>query len=462
MVIAKYTNFDIDDNIEIILHYRGRCIVSTQTIIASENIANSLLQELSLKGIEPISVYRSSSSSIKANVQDKADKILLDYLEGHVFDDIVEFRNSLHDMYEMKKSAYQKATNLDSVFSLSSKIAGYIKFYECTKNNEDFDESTWDFDSSECKLTSTSSTSNVTPPSTYCNEHDNHHITRIPIFSPYLNLIYSEPLFGQVYWVDFGEPFGAEIPYIRPAIVIQTTSKNTSSVLVVPTTSKLDTNINLQINPIVKISDQIISTSSLYASKVIQKSSQILFSKMRSVDKSRLRQYLYRIDYKFLAPIVEEAISALIFSKNTGKFFAGQKTTNIFSNKSTIPIDTDKLSTTQKQILEITKHTAYIKLRDSNLPEGQRITNFLIEAYGFDRNNYSLKLLLDSILFTIHETQDFCFNLTEYAQKKQTKTLKYDSIIKNITSIVRGVFYKYPRLKVSEFISLVAKITGGI
>lgn len=48
---------------------------------------------------------------------------------------------------------------------------------------------------------------------------------------------------GDVWWVDFGQPFGSEPGYRRPVIVIQADSFNRSridTVIVVPMTSNLD------------------------------------------------------------------------------------------------------------------------------------------------------------------------------------------------------------------------------
>jgi mRNA interferase MazF len=48
---------------------------------------------------------------------------------------------------------------------------------------------------------------------------------------------------GEIWWVDFGTPFGSEPGYRRPAIVVQTDAVNGSAirtVLIVPLTRTLD------------------------------------------------------------------------------------------------------------------------------------------------------------------------------------------------------------------------------
>lgn len=463
MVIANFTGIDINDIIETILPYKGKCIVSNQQIIASDNIADSLLKELRALNIIPIAIAKCSSNNILPNSSSEAQKLFLDYVQGHFLDDMIEMRSSLQTLYEMKSSAYCKATNTKYGFPISKKILSYLKFYQYENSDLDFDENLLDFDNLEQNYsTATNSKANTV---TYHHKVDEHHFTEIPSFEPYRNLTYPNPKFGQVYWVDFGEPYGGEVPYVRPAVVIQASSLNQETVLVVPSTSQIDRSINLITNPMIKVSSQTIFAFSHTAKNVVQRSSQLLFSKMRVVDKRRLRRYLYTFHSNFLIPIVKNAISSLVFSTELSANLANSFNSNspekatITSNS--IQIDVKNLSDMQRQILNITKQSAYFKLKSTHLPEKLKIKEFLIEAYDFKRDSGSIELLIDCISYTIHETKNFYFNLNEYALKTQTSKSNYDFIVKSVTNIVRERFYMYPKLKISEFISLVAKIIGG-
>ncbi len=453
MVIAKFNGYDINDFIEIIMSYHGRCIVSVQQIVASDNIAEPLLAEFAAKGVFPISVTKCSSSDLTITTTNKFDMFMLDCMQGSFVKDIDEMRKTIQKVHEIKAYAYPKATNLRYSFPLSRKIAAYIKSYQSEQKLCDFDEDIWDFDTEQniYNLATVNHQQSQNP----IHKEDEHHYTRIPIHSPYLPLIYPKPTYGQVFWVDFGERYGAEMPYVRPAVVIQPNETDRGTILVVPLTSQINLESDQIINPTIRFTDINVVAYSIAGKKHLEKASQLLFAQMRAVDKSRLRQFLFTLDSQFLSSRVEQALKKLLFRQNVNHIRQCSKNVN---RSTEITIDVKHLSEMQKQILNITKLSAYEKMKNTHLAEALKIKEFLIEAYGFDRNDAALELVIDSIRYTLHKTKDCYFNLNEFAK---TQAGIYDIVVKTITNLVKKVFYKYPKLKVSEFITLVAKIIGG-
>lgn len=449
MVVAKFSGFDINDFIEIIVLYPGRCIASGQRLVISDNIADALLDEFADRGVYPLSVARCSSEDITINPSNQIDLFMASCLQANFLSSIAEMRKNMLEIFELKTNTYPIASNFRAGFPLSRKIVAYMKSFQHEQKLTDFSEDIWNFDTPQNIYGTTKTKAQQFP--IQVHRVDEHHYTQIPTYTSYLNLVYPKPKFGEVYWVDFGEPYGNEIPFVRPAVVIQKDSTLSETVLVVPSTSQINTELDSTLNPIIALTSNInVATSSGAGQKAMQKPSQLLFSQMRAVDKSRLRKYLFTFNYDFLKTRIEQALKKLVEGINVSSAGIPRKSNGI-------KINVRNLSDNQKQILAITKLPAYTKLLNTHLPEALKIKEFLIEAYGFDREDAALELVIDSVRYALHK-KEYRFNLNEYAC---TQKGSYDIVVKHITNLVRKVFYKYPKLKVSEFISLAAQIIGG-
>ena len=65
------------------------------------------------------------------------------------------------------------------------------------------------------------------------------HVALIPQITEEYDLLYPTVKRGEVYWCDFGEPYGSEQGYIRYAIVVQNdiANFNSSTTIVLPCTT---------------------------------------------------------------------------------------------------------------------------------------------------------------------------------------------------------------------------------
>ena len=311
MVVAKFLGFDINDFIEIIVSYPGRCFASGQRLVVSDNIADDLLGKFAEKGVYPVSVVRCSSKDLTINTSNQIDLFMLDCLKSNLTSNIVEMRKTMQKVFEVKTNTYAVASNTRAGFPLSRKVVAYMKSFQHEQNLTDFSEDIWDFDTPQNIYglkNKAQQTRNL-----ICKVDDHHYTQIMPTSASYLNLIYTKPKFGEVYWVDFGVAYDHEISYVRPAVVIQKDTTNTETVLVVPSTSQINTNLDTALNPIISLTENVnVDTSSGAGQRAMQKTSQLLFSKMRAVDKSRLRQYLFTFNHEFIVSRVTQALKMLI------------------------------------------------------------------------------------------------------------------------------------------------------
>ncbi|MDR1453130.1 MAG: type II toxin-antitoxin system PemK/MazF family toxin [Candidatus Margulisbacteria bacterium] len=99
---------------------------------------------------------------------------------------------------------------------------------------------------------------------------------------------------GEVWWVDFGLPFGSEPAFKRPAVIMQDDAFNQSkinTVIIVP----LTTNLALARAP-----------GNVFAPKEktkLRKDSVAVVSQITVIDKKRLRQKRSKLDGKVLTEI---------------------------------------------------------------------------------------------------------------------------------------------------------------
>jgi mRNA interferase MazF len=99
---------------------------------------------------------------------------------------------------------------------------------------------------------------------------------------------------GDIWWADFGIPFGSEPGFIRPVIVIQADSFNKSKIntsIVIP----LSTNLNLEFAP----GNVLIDKDSIN----LPKDSVAVVSQISVIDKDRLKEKSSKLDYNAMKEI---------------------------------------------------------------------------------------------------------------------------------------------------------------
>jgi mRNA interferase MazF len=107
---------------------------------------------------------------------------------------------------------------------------------------------------------------------------------------------------GEIWWVDFGIPFGSEVGYKRPALIVQDDNFNRSqikTVIVIP----FSTNLTLSEAP-----------GNVFLEKeetALSKDSVLVSSLIASVDRTRLVEHISVIDRRVFGE-VEEGIRILL------------------------------------------------------------------------------------------------------------------------------------------------------
>jgi len=107
---------------------------------------------------------------------------------------------------------------------------------------------------------------------------------------------------GEIWWVDFGIPFGSEVGYKRPALIVQDNNFNRSqirTIIVVP----FSTNIVLSDAPGNVLLEK--------EETGLSKDSVLVCSLIASVDRSRLVERISNIDRRVFGE-VEEGIRILL------------------------------------------------------------------------------------------------------------------------------------------------------
>jgi len=113
---------------------------------------------------------------------------------------------------------------------------------------------------------------------------------------------------GEIWWADFGIPFGSEPGFRRPVLIVQDNNFNSSNirtVIVIP----LTTNLNLENAPGNVLIEK--EESSL------SKDSVAVVSQLYSIDKERIIERIKRIDPEIIYRI-EEGIMLVLGIKKIG------------------------------------------------------------------------------------------------------------------------------------------------
>lgn len=332
---------------------------------------------------------------------------------------------------------------------------------------------------------------------------DGHHVTQLQNLCNFkLEQIYSYVEFGQVYWVDFGEGYGSEIPYQRPAVIIQDNYYNDQTVLVVPLSSKPAEYYNQIINPTIDFSDKKLLIGDISADPIKFGNSKFLFNHIQAVDLSRLRKYLFTIRRQYLKKLLQNALSCIcgifvnpnaintttqttsvkedpqndsvkpkeepiksteasILKNNSNE---NENTTECTSTKpikvEPLPFDTKHFSKSQKKIYGFITPEFFSELKYSTKPQPEKIKDFLQASFNFNCTDETLDLITDCIICTIHSKNKY-FDLCEFARKKSNSkecSLNYETIVNNISEPIQYKFFGSTKVKVSEFISFISMI----
>ena len=141
------------------------------------------------------------------------------------------------------------------------------------------------------------------------------HFTKIPTNSDVYKVLYPSPKCGEIYWVDFGQPFGYEEAFIRPALVVKTGGIFKSVTTVIPMSSQVERYEDNNYTPIFSLTaENVVDYQSTKLST--EKISCLLVEQIRTVDNSRLRGYIGSLEPNFLNNLMKKVRNLFRFNND--------------------------------------------------------------------------------------------------------------------------------------------------
>ena len=160
---------------------------------------------------------------------------------------------------------------------------------------------------------------NISKEKTFSHSHfiiqSKSHATRIPANTEMYKVIYPSPKCGEIYWVDFGQPFGYEEAFIRPALVVKSGGVFKSVTTVIPMSSQIENYTNSKFTPIFSLNSENV-VDYIPGKLSSQKYSCLLVEQIRTVDNSRLRGYIGSLEQTFLNQLMENVQNLFQISYN--------------------------------------------------------------------------------------------------------------------------------------------------
>lgn len=228
---------------------------------------------------------------------------------------------------------------------------------------------------------------------------------------PEYDLVYSEVKRGEMYWCDFGEPYGSEQGGYRPAIIIQNDSGNlwSPTTIVIPCTTAHKA--KLPTHCVCTFSSQNIIDYDLERAGTAK--NVFLAEHIYTVAKARLRKYIGTLTPRFMEILQEKIDIALHLSRETKTVVKQEKVyidrplpKKAMGNQEESKERKD-VNMVQVQLLTFVDINELLKISrsySSDVVKAQKI----LELFGFDFKKKGVQYLLEAI---IASPKDAYFNL---------------------------------------------------
>lgn len=247
---------------------------------------------------------------------------------------------------------------------------------------------------------------------------DTHILSRkLPEYA----LVYSKVKRGEMYWCDFGEPYGSEQGGYRPAIIIQNDDGNLSSptTIVIPCTTahkpKLPTHY------ICTFSSQNIIDYDL--ERVGTAENVFLAEHIYTVAKARLRKYIGTLTPEVMEILQEKIDISLHLSREIKTIVKQEKVyvdrpvpKKAMANQE-VPKERKDVNMAQVQLLSFVDINELLKISRSYSTDEVKAQKIL-ELFGFDFNKNGVQYLLKAI---ITSPKDAYFNLETLSESVSQK-----------------------------------------
>ncbi len=282
------------------------------------------------------------------------------------------------------------------------------------------------------------------------------HVALIPQITEEYDLLYPTVKRGEVYWCDFGEPYGSEQGYIRYAIVVQNdiANFNSSTTIVLPCTTSQKKRFPVQYNFVFSNENMI----DYDVNRVGMKENVVMAEQIRTIDKTRLRKFIGTMTPEFMNEM-QDIIDISLNLQRKEKVIT--KTEKVYVDKPVyinVPADTNTpkerkdLNMVQIQLLSLVDVKELFKIAQTRYSDKIKAERIL-ELFGFNMQKNGVKYLFKAILIS---PKDAYFNLETLCDSvaKSEHNVEKDEIKRLIVARVKEQF-KFRKSPTIDFIRLV-------
>lgn len=272
---------------------------------------------------------------------------------------------------------------------------------------------------------------------------------------PKYDLIYSKVTRGEIYWCDFGEPYGSEQGGYRPAIIIQNDAGNlySSTTIVIPCTTR--DKPSLPTHYFCTFSSQTIIDYDL--KRVSSAKNVFLAEHIYTVAKTRLREYIGKLAPEVMEILQEKIDISLHLSRRVKTIVKQEKVyidrpipEKAMTNQGT-PKERKDVNMVQVQLLSFVDIRELLKISQS-LSTDEVKAQKILKLFGFDFKRNGVQYLHQAI---ITSPKDTYFNLETLSESvSQKENVDKDEIKRLIVARVKEQF-GFKKSPTIDFIRLV-------
>ncbi len=245
------------------------------------------------------------------------------------------------------------------------------------------------------------------------------------------DLIYPKVRRGEVYTCDFGTPHGCEQGFLRYAIVLQNNLGNTHSPTTIVIACSTEQKKDLPVHLYSTFSSKNMSDYDL--NRVGTSENVIMAEQIRTVDKTRLRQYVGILTPKFMEQIEEKIYISLDLKPKETIVEKEVYVDKIVPLKEETEVKPPKeqrkdVNMVQVQLLSFVNINELIKISQTNSPDEIKAQKIL-ELFNFDFTKKGVQYLLKAIIaspktdyFNLETLSDIV-SKEENANKEEIKRL---------------------------------------
>jgi len=364
---------------------------------------------------------------------------------------VLQLQTKANDICRISKLLVKyniKASITDSVITLEGDVSDELLTQLCSGININ---AVQNFISQEQKQTSFGNSEDYIPTEEVIKKNpdssiSSHHLSEY-------DLIYSEVKRGELYWCDFGKPYGSEQGGYRPAIIVQNNEGNLHSPTTIVIPCSTSQKKNLPCNLRCKFSSKNIIDYDF--ARISSVENVIMANQIKTIDKSRLRKYIGTLTPEFMKLIEGKVDISLHLSRDVKTIEKKVYVDRPVSQKTMVdpeaPKERKDVNMVQVQLLSFVDINELLKISQSYSTDDIKAQRIL-ELFGFDFKRNGVQYLLKAI---IASPKDAYFNLETLSESvSRTEGIEKEEVKRLIVARVKETF-GFRKAPTIDFIRLV-------